>query len=76
MRIGTSAAVAPVRTASVVRRNIIHIAWADMRWIVAAAVIVGIVKVDLAWAYWQVNPSIAATMSDLNQIIAGAFAVI
>src|SRR3990172_10605077 len=46
-----------------------------MRRIITAAVVVGIIIVDIARTYRQVNPWAAATTFDLNKIIPGAFAV-
>ena len=59
--------------AAVVGVGIVDIA-PYMRRIIPAAVVVGIIIVDVAWTYRQVNSWIAATRSDLNLLNLGAFA--
>jgi len=58
---------------AVVRVGIIDIA-ADMRGIMPAAVVVGIIIVDMTWTYRQRYPWGAATAFDVNLNILGALA--
>jgi len=56
--------------------TIVGIPWTYMPRIITAAVIVGIIIIERARTYGQVNPSVAVTIFDLNHIIPGAFAEI
>jgi hypothetical protein len=74
--VGASAAVSRIIPALVVVEGIAIVdkARAYMGRIIAAAVVVGVIIVEIAWSYGQVKPRAAAAILDLNHIVPNVYA--